>query len=313
MSSLEQNKSISIIVPMHNESETIDHFFSVLIPVLEKTNKSFEIICINDGSTDNTLSQLLHKKQQFPCIKVIDFSRNFGKEAALTAGIDMAQGDGVIPIDADLQDPPELILELVKQWDAGYEVVLAQRADRSSDSIAKRISAALFYKFQKKLSNIPIVENVGDFRLLDKKVVEVLKKLPERQRYMKGLFSWAGFKKIIIPYSRSVRHSGNTKWNYWKLWNFALDGITSFSTFPIRVWTYVGLLVSSFAFLYAILIMVKTWIYGIDMPGYASIMVTILFLSGLQFISLGILGEYMGRIYTETKQRPIYIVREFYE
>lgn len=304
---------VSLIVPMYNEEDNIDHFISTVEPILKSTNKTFEIICINDGSSDFTLAKLLQKKETCPFLKVIDLSRNFGKEAALTAGLSAAKGDAIIPIDADLQDPPELILQMIEQWEAGYEVVLAQRTDRTADGKLKRATSYLFYKLQSKLSHIPIMENVGDFRLLDKKVVTALNRLPERQRYMKGLFAWAGFKTTVIPYVRKERAYGHTKWNYWKLWNFALDGITSFSTWPIRVWTYIGILVSSFSFFYALFIIIKTFFFGVDMPGYASMMVTLLFLSGLQFISLGILGEYMGRIFTETKQRPIYIVREFHE
>ena len=306
-------KLISIIVPVYNEGENINHFFSTIIPILKSTGNLFEIICINDGSFDNTLDQLIQMKQQFTFLKIVDLSRNFGKEAALTAGLLLAKGDAVIPIDVDLQDPPEVILKLIEQWNNGYEVVLAKRVDRTQDSFTKRFSSFLFYKLQSKLSSIPMVENVGDFRLLDRKVVAVINQLPERQRYMKGLFSWAGFKKCIVPYARNYRYQGKSKFSYWKLWNFALDAITSFSSLPIKIWTYIGVFVSGLAFLYAIIIIIKTFIFGIDMPGYASIMVTLLFLSGLQFISLGILGEYIGRIFIETKQRPIYIIRSFYE
>src|SRR3990167_2883416 len=306
-------KLISIIVPVYNEGENINHFFSTIIPILKSTGNLFEIICINDGSFDNTLDQLIQMKQQFTFLKIVDLSRNFGKEAALTAGLLLAKGDAVIPIDVDLQDPPEVILKLIEQWNNGYEVVLAKRVDRTQDSFTKRFSSFLFYKLQSKLSSIPMVENVGDFRLLDRKVVAVINQLPERQRYMKGLFSWAGFKKCIVPYARNYIYQGKSKFSYWKLWNFALDAITSFSSLPIKIWTYIGVFVSGLAFLYAIIIIIKTFIFGIDMPGYASIMVTLLFLSGLQFISLGILGEYIGRIFIETKQRPIYIIRSFYE
>ncbi|MEI8054692.1 MAG: glycosyltransferase family 2 protein [bacterium] len=236
--------------------------------------------------------------------------RNFRKEAALTAGIDFATGDAVIPIDADLQDPPELIVTMLQKWEEGFEVVLAKRRKRLGDSWLKRNSANCFYKFHNWLADFKIPDNVGDFRLMDRAVVEALKKLSERQRFMKGLFAWIGFKSTIIEYDRSIRISGTTKWNKWKLWNFAIDGITSFSTLPLRIWSYLGFLLALFAFLYGSWIMLRTVISGVDLPGYASLFVAILFIGGVQLIGIGVLGEYLGRVYQETKQRPIYVVRK---
>ena len=255
---------------------------------------------------------MLNAKQNFKNIRIINFSRNFGKEAALTAGLDKARGEAAIPIDVDLQDPPELIKELVARWREGYDVILAKRADRTSDSFAKRVSADLFYKLNGKISNVDIPNNVGDFRLMSKRVVEALKQLPENQRFMKGLFAWVGFKTTVIEYVREKREAGQSSFNGWKLWNFALDGITSFSTLPLRIWLYIGALVSFLSFLYGSFIILKTLIFGVDLPGYASLAVIMLFLGGIQLIGIGILGEYIGRIYSESKRRPSYIIEGEY-
>ena len=255
---------------------------------------------------------MLNAKQNFKNIRIINFSRNFGKEAALTAGLDKARGEAAIPIDVDLQDPPELIKELVARWREGYDVVLAKRANRTSDSFAKRVSADLFYKLNGKISNVDIPNNVGDFRLMSKRVVEALKQLPENQRFMKGLFAWVGFKTVVIEYVREKREAGQSSFNGWKLWNFALDGITSFSTLPLRIWLYIGALVSFLSFLYGSFIILKTLIFGVDLPGYASLAVIMLFLGGIQLIGIGILGEYIGRIYSESKRRPSYIIEGEY-
>ena len=255
---------------------------------------------------------MLNAKQNFKNIRIINFSRNFGKEAALTAGLDKARGETAIPIDVDLQDPPELIKELVARWREGYDVVLAKRADRTSDSFAKRVSADLFYKLNGKISNVDIPNNVGDFRLMSKRVIEALKQLPENQRFMKGLFAWVGFKTVVIEYVREKREAGQSSFNGWKLWNFALDGITSFSTLPLRIWLYIGALVSFLSFLYGSFIILKTLIFGVDLPGYASLAVIMLFLGGIQLIGIGILGEYIGRIYSESKRRPSYIIEGEY-
>lgn len=306
------NPTISIIAPCYNEEETIEPFLRRIEEILTQINEPYEIVFINDGSKDNTLNVLLNAKQNFKNIRIINFSRNFGKEAALTAGLDKARGEAAIPIDVDLQDPPELIKELVARWREGYDVVLAKRADRASDSFAKRVSADLFYKLNGKISNVDIPNNVGDFRLMSKRVVEALKQLPENQRFMKGLFAWVGFKTVAIEYVREKREAGQSSFNGWKLWNFALDGITSFSTLPLRIWLYIGALVSFLSFLYGSFIILKTLIFGVDLPGYASLAVIMLFLGGIQLIGIGILGEYIGRIYSESKRRPSYIIEGEY-
>ena len=306
------NPTISIIAPCYNEEETIEPFLRRIEEIFAQINESYEIVFINDGSKDNTLNVLLNAKQNFKNIRIINFSRNFGKEAALTAGLDKARGEAAIPIDVDLQDPPELIKELVAKWREGYDVVLAKRADRTSDSFAKRVSADLFYKLNGKISNVDIPNNVGDFRLMSKRVVEALKQLPENQRFMKGLFAWVGFKTTVIEYVREKREAGQSSFNGWKLWNFALDGITSFSTLPLRIWLYIGALVSFLSFLYGSFIILKTLIFGVDLPGYASLAVIMLFLGGIQLIGIGILGEYIGRIYSESKRRPSYIIEGEY-
>ena len=304
---------LSIICPMRDEEESVQGFFDKLLPVLTSLGEEFEIICVNDGSQDDTLDLLLEVRQKEPRIRILDLSRNFGKEAALTCGLDHALGQAVIPIDADLQDPPELIREMVKMWRQGFEVVLAQRTDRSSDGFFKRKTAEWFYKLHNVISEPIIMPNVGDFRLMDRKVVDALKKLPERRRFMKGLFAWVGFRQAVIPYTREVRKSGKSKFSKWRLWNFALDGITSFSTAPLRVWTYLGLAIAAFSFSYGSFIVGRTILFGRDMPGYPSLITVILFLGGIQLIGLGVLGEYLGRIHNETKGRPIYILRERYD
>ena len=308
------NQLISIVVPFFNEGGAINHFYSGMSPILSlNIGCNFEVICVDDGSTDSTLSELIELTKKDTRFHILEFSRNFGKEAALSAGIDFANGDAVIPIDADLQDPPELIIKMVQLWKDGAEVVLAKRVDRSTDSFMKRKTASLFYKLHNKLStSMRIPENVGDFRLMDRVVVDALKQLPERQRFMKGLFAWVGFKSVTVEYSRSSRSAGETKFSGWRLWNFALEGITSFSLVPLKIWTYFGLFGAFLAFLYASFIIVRTLIFGIVLPGYASLLVVVLFFGSLQLISIGILGEYIGRIYFETKNRPLYIVRKRY-
>ena len=315
MNTEERNKRnnsflLSIVVPMYNEEKVCDIFFQRILPLLESITANFEIICVDDGSNDKTLDILKSKNTLEPRIKIIGLTRNFGKEFALTAGIDYARGDAIIPIDADLQDPPELILELVSKWREGFDMVEAVRSSRQSDSMAKRLSAHAFYGVMGRIGNIPIRSNSGDFRLMDRTVVNALKTLPERTRFMKGLFSWLGFRKATIYYSRTLRAAGESKWNYWKLWNFALEGIFSFTTLPLRIWTYLGLFVASFSIIYSIFIIIRTAIYGIDVPGYASLIVIILFFNGLVMIGLGIVGEYLGRVFIEVKQRPLYLVRD---
>jgi len=304
--------TISIVCPCYNEEEVIDIFLETITPILDKSGFSYEIIFINDGSKDNTLNIIKMAKSKYNQIRIVNFARNFGKESALTAGLDFSLGEVIIPIDVDLQDPPELILEFLEKWKDGYDVVLAKRVNRDSDSFFKRKSAELFYRLHNKISHIDIPNNVGDYRLMSRRVVDAIKLLPENQRFMKGIFAWVGFKTTTVEYTREARVAGNTSFNGWKLWNFALDGITSFSTVPLRVWLYIGMSISFLSFLFGATIIVKTLIYGIDLPGYASMLTIILFLGGIQLMGIGILGEYLGRIYNETKNRPIYIIEGEY-
>ncbi|WP_349606601.1 glycosyltransferase family 2 protein [Cupriavidus sp. DF5525] len=309
-----QRPFISIVAPFYNESEALGRFFEVMGPVLAGVEcRGYEIVCVNDGSRDDSLAKLIAVSNMDTHVRVVDLSRNFGKEAALTAGIDAARGDVVIPIDSDLQDPPGLIEVMLEEWAKGADVVLAKRADRSSDGYLKRRTAELFYRVHNHLSDIDIPENVGDYRLMDRTVVDALKQLPERRRFMKGLFAWVGFNTVTVEYVREARVAGQSKFSGWKLWNFAIEGITSFSTAPLRVTTYVGLVISLAAFAFALYIILRTLIHGVDWPGYSSLIVVILFMGGVQLISIGLVGEYVGRIYMESKQRPIYIVRRVYE
>ncbi len=303
---------VSIVVPCYNEESVIDIFLERTEPILDGLNMSYEIIFVNDGSTDNTFEVMLSAKNSHKNIRILNLSRNFGKEAALTAGLENAQGEVVIPIDVDLQDPPELISSFIEKWEEGYDVVLAKRVDRTSDSLAKKFSAEYFYKIHNKISDISIPHNVGDYRLMSKRVVVTLKTLPENQRFMKGLFAWAGYKTAIVEYKRETRIAGETSFNGWKLWNLALDGITSFSTVPLRIWLYLGVIISFFSFIYGGVIIVKTLVLGIDLPGYASLLTAILFLGGIQLMGIGMLGEYIGRIYKEAKRRPTYIIEDEY-
>jgi len=303
---------ISLVCPCFNEEEVIERFMQEVNVVLNEINKSFEIIFINDGSQDHTMDELLSVKKKYKNIKIINLSRNFGKEAALTAGLDKAQGEVIIPIDVDLQHPPQLIKEFLLKWEEGYDVVLAKRKSRSTESFFKKISAILFYKFHYSISSINVPENVGDYRLMTKKVVDAIKKLPENQRFMKGLFAWVGFRTTTVEYEVADRHAGTTTFGGWKLWNFALEGITSFSTLPLRIWFYIGIIISLISFIYGSLIILKTIFLGIDAPGYASTMTTILFLGGVQLVGIGVLGEYIGRIYMESKRRPTYIIEAEY-
>jgi glycosyltransferase involved in cell wall biosynthesis len=312
MPSYSGDVELSVVVPVYNEEQNLDYLFERLTSVLNRLNMTYEIVCVNDGSKDNTIERLIEHHQQNPAIKVVNLSRNYGKEIALSAGLDYTCGDAVVPIDADLQDPPELIAELVAKWREGYDVVLATRRSRQGESWAKRFTANAFYRIIDRISHVPIPRDTGDFRLIDRRVVDAIKQLPERNRFMKGLFAWVGFKQTSILYDRPSRYKGETTWNYWRLWNLALDGITSFSFIPLKVWSYIGLLVAIPAFFYASFLVIRTVLFGVDLPGYASIMVAVLFLGGVQLVSLGVLGEYLGRVYEEVKGRPLYLVREAY-
>jgi glycosyltransferase involved in cell wall biosynthesis len=304
---------ISLVTPVLNEADTVDLFIDRVDSALDSLRTiEIEFIFVNDGSSDSTLQLLLARQKRDKRIKIVDLSRNFGKEAALTAGLYEATGDVVVPIDVDLQDPPELIVDMIALWRNGYEVVLARRGVRDSDSRAKRWSASWFYWVHNKIAEPALPANVGDFRLMDRTVVEALKSLPESRRFMKGLFAWVGFRTTCIDYTRAARVAGSTKFRGWKLWNFALEGITSFSTDPLRVWTYVGALVSILSFAFAVMIVLRSIVSGIDVPGYASIIVAVTFLGGLQLVGIGILGEYVGRTYIESKRRPPFLVRRIY-
>lgn len=305
---------VSIICPVMNEVDS-------LAPFLHKINETFlsqiqidlEIIFVNDGSNDGTLDQLLMHQESDYRIRVIDLSRNFGKESALSAGLQLSSGQVTIPIDIDLQDPPELILEMIKKWYLGFDVVLARRVNRDSDSWAKKLSASGFYWIHNKVSSTTLPDNVGDFRLMDRKVIDELNKLPESRRFMKGLFAWVGFKTTFVDYTRVHRASGTSKFNGWRLWNLALEGLTSFTPDLLKLWTYFGVFVSFMAFIFGLYVLFKVLMFGIDVPGYASIIISVMFLGGLQLIGIGILGEYLGRTYLESKRRPPYIINAIFE
>jgi glycosyltransferase involved in cell wall biosynthesis len=301
---------ISVIAPCYNEADAVDAFAGALTAALGACAVDYELVFIDDGSTDDTRARLAALTQTDRHVRVVAFSRNFGKEAALTAGLDHARGDAVVVIDVDLQDPPSLIRDFIALWREGYDVVYGRRVDRSSDTPAKRLTAGGFYRLFNRISRVKLPEDAGDFRLMDRRVVEAVKALPERSRFMKGLFAWAGFSSAGVSYIRPARAAGTSKFNLWKLWNFALDGIVSFSTAPLRVWSYIGAVVAFLSFLYGSFIIVRTMITGVDVPGYASLLVFVLFFGSVQLISVGVLGEYIARLFLEVKRRPIYLVDE---
>lgn len=305
---------LSLVVPVFNEEEMAGLLIDRVRDVFEGLNSiRLEVIFVNDGSRDGTLEKLLYLQSNNPSIVIADLSRNFGKEAALTAGLRIASGQVVVPIDVDLQDPPELIPEMVDKWREGFDVVLARRNSRRTDSFAKKTSASWFYRIHNWLSEVKIPENVGDFRLMDRTVVDALLELEESCRFMKGMFAWIGFKTCYVDYVRPARVAGTTKFSGWKLWNFALQGITSFSTAPLRVWTYLGVIVAGLSMCCGGYILIRTLIEGVDVPGYASLLVAIMFLGGVQLVGIGVLGEYVGRVYIETKRRPAYVIRNIYK
>jgi len=304
---------LSLVVPVFNEEESIDLFLSAVAPYLEGAGLRFEIVFVNDGSRDNTLAHLLDRSARDSRIRVVNLSRNFGKEAALTAGIDHADGDILIPMDIDLQDPPDLFKPFIERWREGYDIVYGVRSARTSDTTAKRVSASWFYWVFNSMSPVRIPANVGDFRLVDRRAVEVLRQLPERNRFMKGLFAWVGFNAIGVDYERPRRAAGATKFNLWRLWNFALDGVVSFSTVPLRASFYGGLAIAAVAVLYALFIIGRVLLLGVDTPGYASLIIVVLLMGAIQLVSIGIIGEYLGRLFLEVKGRPIYVVEGVYE
>jgi polyisoprenyl-phosphate glycosyltransferase len=303
-------RTLSLVIPMHDEAEVLDALFQRLDASVGQLGLELEIVCVDDGSRDDTWARMAARAAGDPRIRLVGLSRNFGKEAALTAGLDVALGDLVVPLDADLQDPPELIADFVALWEQGYDVVYGVRADRSSDTRAKRWTAGLFYRSFNWLAEREIPASTGDFRLMDRAVVEALKALPERNRFMKGLFAWVGFRQVGVPYVRPERVAGTSSFPYRRLFRFALDGMTSFSTAPLRIWTVVGATSAVIALLAAAIIVVRVLVVGRDVPGYASLMVVILFAFALQMIALGVLGEYIGRMYQEVKGRPIYLIRD---
>ena len=309
------NVQLSLLVPVKDEEAALPTFLDRVIPVLDALRidggvVAWEILFIDDGSDDRTLAAIMTAHARDPRVIGLSLSRNFGKEAALSAGLDHAHGAAVIPIDVDLQDPPEVIGAMLAKWREGFDVVYGVRRDRTTDSLPKRLTADLYYRAHNKLSHDKIPEHAGDFRLLDRKVVNVIRSMPERNRFMKGLFAWSGFRQTAVEYERSERRQGKTKFNYWKLWTLAIDGITSASTLPLRVWSYLGALIALSGLLFALYIVVRTVLYGVDVRGYPSLMVAILFFGGLQLLSLGILGEYVGRVLIEVKHRPIYVIRQ---
>lgn len=302
---------ISIVVPAYNEQEVLTDFHLRLSAVLDTLPIACEIIYVNDGSQDNTLTIIDSLYQEDNRVALVDMSRNFGKEIALTAGLHKAQGDAVVVIDADLQDPPELIPELIREWQNGYDVVYAKRSRREGESFIKKATAHGFYRIMQRMGHVKLPEDTGDFRLLSRRAVDALNTLTEHHRFMKGLFTWIGYKQKAVLYERDPRHAGQTKWNYWRLWNFAIEGITSFTIAPLKFASYSGLVIALGAMAYGIYFLIRTLLYGNPVPGYPSLIVIILFLGGVQLMFIGILGEYIGRIFTETKRRPLYFLNQY--
>ncbi|TXN06669.1 glycosyltransferase family 2 protein [Methylobacterium sp. WL103] len=307
---------LSLVVPVFNEEAAISLFLKRAIAAIEAACRRvgpgtlYEIVFVDDGSTDATNSILTTARQENKSIEVVGLSRNFGKDAALAAGLRHARGNAVIPIDVDLQDPPEVIVEMISKWMAGALIVNGVRDHRRADTRLKRFTAWGFYYLYNRFADQTIPNDVGDFRLIDRRIVDILNTLPERSRFTKGLFSWVGFRQAEVFFAREGRHSGTTKWRYWRLWNFALDGLTGSTTAPLRIWTYIGISIASLAFLFGLLLAGLTIVAGNAVPGYPSLMVTVLFFGGLNLISIGIMGEYIGRIAAEVRGRPLYLVRD---
>jgi len=302
---------LSVVVPAYNEAEGLTELHNRLTSVLSAMAVEFEVVYVNDGSSDQTLRVLQDLRDADSRVAIVDLSRNFGKEIALTAGLDHTQGDAIVVIDADLQDPPELIPELYQQWLEGYDVVYARRVAREGESFLKKSTAHVFYRLMEKFSNVKIPRDTGDYRLLSRRAVDALKQVREKHRFMKGLFSWIGFPQKEVLYRRNPRYAGQTKWNYWKLWNFALEGITSFTIGPLKIATYIGVSTAAAAFIYGLFVIFKKLVYGDPVAGYPSLMVAILFLGGVQLFTMGIIGEYLGRMFDETKQRPLYFINDY--
>lgn len=313
-------QTLAVVVPAHNESEVLGAFHARLAAMLDDLAAPAEgrpgldctVLYVDDGSDDETWAILCNLRATDARVSTLRLSRNFGKELALTAGLDHVDADAVVVIDADLQDPPELIAEFVRRWREDFDVVYGTRASRAGESGFKKFTASVFYRVIGRLSDTPVPRDTGDFRLLSRRALDALKQVRERQRFMKGLFTWVGFRQTAVMYHRDPRHAGETKWNYWRLWNFALEGITSFSSAPLRIATYVGLATSVLAFGFGVWVLGKALLFGDPVRGYPSLMLAILFLGGVQLMALGMIGEYLGRLYLEAKQRPLYLVDEYH-
>lgn len=300
--------TLSVIVPVYNEEDGLMELHARLSSVLSGLGAPTEIVYVNDGSRDRSGEMLRSLAAQDSRVKSVQFSRNFGKEAAMTAGLDHASGAAVILMDADLQDPPELIAEMVRHWQEGADIVLMQRSTRLGESWLKRWTARQFYRVMQGISNVEILPDVGDFRLLSRRAVQAVRSCGERTRFMKGLFSWVGYRQVVLRYERDPRFAGATKWNYWRLWNFALEGITSFSTAPLKIASYAGFLVALSAFCFGVFVVVRTLLFGDAARGYPTLITVTLFLGGVQLLALGVIGEYLARVFIEVKRRPLYIV-----
>ncbi|CAA7621381.1 putative enzyme [Candidatus Terasakiella magnetica] len=313
MTALPSPPTLSVVIPLYNEGENVALLFDRLMPVLRGLGLGFEVLCINDGSKDDTLDRLLAVQGGVPELRVIDLSRNFGKEKALSAGLFHSRGLAVVPMDADLQHPPEAIADMLAKWREGWEVVFGRRDARTGQKLSERLFAKGFYWVFDHLSDVRLPREVGDFRLMDRKVVDVINRMPERSRFMKGIFAWVGFRHTEIVYHQGERAAGTTKFSPFKLLRFAFDGLTSFSNFPLKVWGGIGAAISSLAFIYIVIRIIRTLVWGVDVPGYESILVSVLFLGGMQLLTLGIIGDYLGRVFDEVKGRPLFIVRRLYE
>ncbi len=303
--------TLSVVVPVYNEGEGLLAFHARLARVMNGLGEKWEVVYVNDGSRDNSLAVLEGLRADDPACAIVNLSRNFGKEIAMTAGLDHARGAAVVMIDADLQDPPEVIPDLVAAWRQGWDMVYAQRRVREGETWLKRATADAFYRMMQRVGRVRLPRNTGDFRLMSRRVVDALLQLREHHRFMKGLFAWVGFPSVAVPYDRAPRFAGQTSFDYWKLWNFALEGITSFTVMPLKVATYLGLVTALFAVVYGGQIIVRTLLFGNPVPGYPSLMAVVLFLGGAQLVTLGIIGEYLGRVFNETKGRPLYLVERY--
>lgn len=303
-------RSLSVVIPVLNEERGVERLVARLAPALDGLSRPWEVLFVDDGSNDRTLDVLRRIHEREPRVKTVSLSRNFGKEVAVAAGLQHATGDGVVIMDGDLQHPPEVIGDFVARWDEGFDIVYGQRRDRQTDTAMQRVTSRAFYRVFRALTGTELPDGAGDFRLLDRKAVDAMNRLKERSRFNKGLFAWIGFKTVGVVFDVAPRAEGVTRWRPRKLFRFALDGLASFTTIPLRIWSYLGLLVSAFAFFYAVVFLVKTLIWGADVPGFPTLIISVMLLGGVQLISLGVVGEYLGRVYEEVKGRPLYIIGE---